>query len=120
MKCYAVPDEVKLPRDIITNGRYDHEATVTEELAFFERLREWLRKAGYNGPDSGGIVQFPVADSYASYMVMDGFGAVGLIHLPLGDAYSIPDAHMRGLTENEVREMVRAHQAREALFADRA
>lgn len=120
MKCYAVPEEVTLPKEVVTNGRYDHEATVREEEAFYERLREWLRKTGYTGPHSGAIVQFPVADSYASYMVMDGFGAVGLIHLPLADAYRIPAAHMRGLSVREVRAMAQAYRARQALVAESA
>jgi hypothetical protein len=51
------------------------------------------------------IVRFPIADGYALYFVSQ-WKPLVLQHIPMYDAYRIPDAHMRGLREQDVRTLI--------------
>lgn len=53
----------------------------------------------------GKIVRWQRADGYASYMVWD-VEPLRLVHLDLGDGYTVESALLRGLTLAEVRRMV--------------
>src|SRR5213075_1881759 len=53
----------------------------------------------------GQVIGFPVADGSAQYMVWKQ-KPLQLIHLPIGDAYSISEAEARGLRVADVRRMV--------------
>lgn len=53
--------------------------------------------------DAGKIVNFQVADSYARYMILSYTELVQLFPM---DGYDIPEAHMRGLNEADIRAMV--------------
>ncbi len=77
--------------------------------------RQIAKNAGKESDIIGETIKFPMADSYAVYMVGNASGA--LIHLAVGDGWSIPDAHIRGLRKSDiVAEVNRARLIKE-LFA---
>ena len=52
--------------------------------------------------DSNRLMKFPVADGEAIYYVVKE-KPLTLQHVPYGDGYSIPNAHMRGLTYSDLQ-----------------
>jgi hypothetical protein len=54
---------------------------------------------------SGKIIKFPVADGYAIYHVLS-VSPVRLEHVPYGDAWQIPSAHIRGLTPVDIQRLL--------------
>lgn len=65
----------------------------------------------------GYVIQFPVADGYAQYLVVSLEPEVILIHLPFGDGYSFEYEHL--LTIKEVKQKVDSAKAIAKLFADK-
>lgn len=51
--------------------------------------------------DSESVVKFPRADGYAMYRVVEKEPLL-LQHIPYGDAYRIPAAHIRGLRWEDI------------------
>lgn len=119
MQVYAPPDDVKVPDfdEAFVNGRYDMNKDDEIHKAFFERLKKKLREEGYTGPLTGEIVRFPIADGAAQYMVADRPRGMVLIHLPIHDAWSIPEAHARGLRKADIVKLVEGERAWRELFA---
>ncbi len=76
-----------------------------KEAAFFKELEA-----------IGPIIDFPVGDGKAVYLVVSESPPV-IEHIPLGDAWQIPAAHIRGLNAAALREEVRRKKAMAALFA---
>ena len=73
---------------------YDDYAEMYEaEMDLVDELRE---------DDDETVIRFPVADNYAIYRVSS-WEPLTLQHVPTGDAYQIPRAHLRGLREEDVR-----------------
>jgi len=66
----------------------------------------------------GGVIRFQVADGYALYLVSKApvGGGIELQHIPYCDGYSIPAAHIRGLTKADILEMLRQEKACNKLF----
>lgn len=53
------------------------------------------------------VVRFPRADGYAIYRVVELDGPDGeplLQHVPFGDAYRLPAAHVRGLRKEDIEQ----------------
>ena len=77
------------------------------ETEWLEKVRAWV-KANSKHPKSplvGKEVAWGFADGYARYMVMD-TSPVTLIHLPLGDAWNLPAAHLRGINLKDIKQQV--------------
>lgn len=74
--------------------------------AMLQRLFDRSRKAAAAGKATGMVLQFPVADGRALYVVVKE-KPLTLRHVPFGDAWQIPAAHVRGLTMQDVREQAR-------------
>lgn len=91
MQVFDLPDEVPFAEP--DYAHYDFDKEQARQQQHIEQLRKWLKDSGYNGPDSGKIVSFPVGDGYAQYMLADAPRGMksGLIHLPYGDAYQYRD-----------------------------
>lgn len=65
----------------------------------------------------GAVIQFQVADGYAVYLVTKAKGnAIELKHIDYGDGYTIPPAHIRGLTRADVLQQLKIRK----LFTRRA
>ena len=70
------------------------------ENEYYERVREELRRMGHGAHKLfGKLISFPWADSSAIYMVLN---ATSLVHMPVGDAWQIPAAWIKGLTAKDI------------------
>ena len=103
---YSPPDEFDDPPDLadyvgpemVQAGDYFEACQ-----QWTDRLAEWCR-ANTDVEDEliGHVYTSPVADGKAMYMVCE-VRPLTLIHLPLGDAWTLPPPHERGLTVSDVR-----------------
>ena len=107
-KVYAT--SVPEPEFMDADGRFSHEGYEARCKQYREAVEAEIRSLGYNHKHTGKVISFPIADGYANYMVADGRT---MVHLREVDAYSIPDAHARGVRINEE---VERQEAFEALF----
>lgn len=116
MQVCSVPDGVTVPDfgDTLTDGRYDMKKDDANIARFIEELKQRLIEMGYTGKLTGNVVRFPIADGYAQYMVAESPKKTVLIHLPIHDAWNIPEAHARGLLKSDIAYMVE----RDAKFRD--
>ena len=77
----------------------------------FEELQ---KKSSAVNIDKGEVVgillQFPIADGYACYVVSKA-RPLTLQHVPISDAWQIPMAYLRGIRKNDV--LLQAHRRRE-------
>lgn len=64
------------------------------------KLKTHLIDIGYGGENTGRIVNFPIGDGYATYMVAEAARKFALIHVPYGDGYSYP--YIERLTKNDI------------------
>lgn len=121
MKVFSAPENVKTPTFFDANDHYDPKEYETKEVAFYASLKAELQSLGYTGFNTGELVRFPIADGYAVYMVAeDNKGVLSLIHSPLGDAYSISEAHARGLNKKDILQHIGQHKAMRKLFSSKA
>jgi hypothetical protein len=103
------PDEVQVPElDFANFGQYKKDCE-----KYKEDLKTWLNKNGYNGKNVGEIIQFPVADGYAEYMVAS-MKPVKLVHLPLMDAWHFQYAHL--MTAKEIQAKIDGQNRLKELF----
>jgi hypothetical protein len=70
------------------------------------------------GTLKGAIVSFPYADGRAMYLVRTE-SPLTLQHIPYGDAWQIPDAHIRGLRLEDIRKMVEGDRRLKEMFSKR-
>jgi hypothetical protein len=86
---------------------------------YIDRLAAHVKETAYtDDPLIGEVIQFSIADGYAQYMVWN-TEPLELIHLELGDAWQIPDAHARGIRLADVRTMVALQKKLDTLFGDK-
>jgi hypothetical protein len=57
------------------------------------------------GQLTGAVLAFPVADGKAYYLVT-GENPLKVVHIPFGDAWTIPAPYIRGLNEDDVRDQL--------------
>lgn len=120
--CYGLPEGFEAPdfEDYLVDGRFDLDTCNKVEADFIESLRTWVKANRVGAGDlMGQLVHYPVADGSATYMVV-GTNPCALMHIPLGDAWQIPEAHMRGLRTQDIRADVQRAQRIAALFAKSA
>lgn len=115
MQVFLPPEELTL-KDMTTfldaNNQIDFDAYDAAEKKFIQDVKEWC-KANSNCPDAGEELNFPMGDGYAQYILLD---YKRMVFLPVGDEWSIADAHARGLRKADLVEMVRINRARTAYF----
>lgn len=68
------------------------------------------------GTYEGVILAFPVADGAAMYLVQK-TRPLTLQHIPVGDAWQIPAAHLRGLNMDDVKQHVKRNSSLRAMFS---
>ena len=98
---------------------WDSEEGIESNLQKQHESLNALIKASDNVPDgklTGIVVKFPIADGHAFYRVSRE-KPFTLQHIPFGDAYQIPMAHIRGLRKADIVEMRRRDLAVKKLFA---
>ena len=112
MKVYSCPPEV--PARVIDYANYDHTKQQALEEAHVAALKAFLQSSGYTGKHTGEIVQFPMADGYACYMMAEG-RVSALVHLPYGDAWHYRDVSF--LPKKEILKRITAQKHLAALFS---
>jgi len=101
MKVYAPPTEIAQP-DFNPWDTYD--ARCDE---YRSALRAWTRDLARRRNKQphrlvGKVIHIPWADGAAEYMIVSG---TELVHVPLGDAWLVPDYMVRGLKVADLEEM---------------
>jgi hypothetical protein len=110
-KVYSPPAEIKFPD-------FNWEDITAYEAAnkkFIENLKAFCINRN-NAEHVGEVIQFPVADGYAQYMVA-ALSPVELIHLPLWDAWEYQ--YVERLTKKDIVEKINQRKAMEKLFPSR-
>jgi hypothetical protein len=108
-KVYSPPAEIKVPEF----NWEDIDAYERANEKFIEDLRAYCKKRN-NSEHVGEVIKFPVADSYAQYMVAS-LSPVELIHLPLWDAWEFDYAER--LTKQDIVEKINQRKAMDKLFS---
>ena len=99
----------------IKTPKFSFETFRADEERYMSDLKKWVEKNVKKGKYVGDIVNFPIADGYASYMITS-LKPANLIHIPLGDAYEIPAAHARGLTAKDLKAYIEMDKTLNASF----
>jgi hypothetical protein len=110
-KVYSPPAEIQVPE-------FNWEDIAAYEAAnekFIEDLRAFCKNRN-NGEHVGEVIQFPVADGYAQYMVA-GLSPVELIHLPLWDAWNYQ--YVERLTKKDIVEKINQQKSFEKTFGNK-
>lgn len=114
MKVYAAPEGITLTPDYSNYNRVEEQRKEDEYKA---AIKKWLVENGYNGPLTGEVASFGVADGYAQYMLGDkGRGGI-LIHLDIGDAWHYQ--YIERLTKADIVKSIERDRNMKALFAKR-
>lgn len=108
-KIYSPPASLRVPE---LNWE-DIPAYEAANKKFIEDLKAFC-KSRNNAEHVGEVIQFPVADGYAQYMVAS-LSPVELIHLPLWDAWEFQYASR--LTKKDIIEKIEQRKALEKLFS---
>jgi hypothetical protein len=97
MKVYSPPVEIGEPPAL----RGSLPDTQVAEDAWLDGLRNWCKDRSKHRL-AGKMIYLPIADGAAQYMVLNG---TTLIHVPLGDAWHVPDYQTRGLRVSDLERM---------------
>jgi hypothetical protein len=117
---FGLPEGFREPPDLNDFRKegigYDVNALFEAEATWVEELAEWCRTNSDSRSELiGEVIRFPRGDGYAQYMVWR-TKPLGLLHIPLGDAWDLPDYQLRGLRVKDVRELVHGERAMRELF----
>lgn len=102
MKVYKLLDEFESK---VPSFELDLRAYQAAQDQFVKELAEQVRKIGWTGDLTGEVWHHPIADGYAQYMVIEAPAprkAMGLMHLPLGDAWQAPEYVTRGVRRADI------------------
>jgi hypothetical protein len=107
MKVYGLPKELEatIPVNDYANESYDE--WMENEAKHKKTIKAWLLTHGYKGKHTGKLLQMPIADGYAEYMLADGSPSM-LLHLPYGDAWESPDVQF--LPKKEVLRRIKGRE----------
>lgn len=86
--------------DYFIDGNYDRALDDKLTREFFEGLAAYARSVN-TGEYVGEVVYFPQGDGAAIYMVWQE-RPFSLVHIPIHDAWQLPEAHERGLELSDV------------------
>ena len=100
-------------RDFMSDGKFDSKGMKEAEEKWKNELRTWCKKNSSGRKYVGEIIQEPVADGYAQYMVFS-LRPLILIHLPIGDSYQF--RWDRRWTAADVKSMVEQRKALDKFF----
>lgn len=84
------------------DGKFSRAKMAEVDASFYAKVRDWLKASGYAHRLTGKLIRLPWADSYAEYMIANG---TTLIHMPLGDAWNVPEYMVRGLRVADLARM---------------
>lgn len=113
--------EYQLPFDVPEFNPKDHEAGWGAYRQWYadttKAVKARVRDLAHADPGSltGSLLRWPRADGQAVYVVLEE-KPLAVAHVPIGDAWSVEPALIRGLRIAEVRDMVRRDAAMSRLF----
>lgn len=116
---YRHPDYFPDPprfEDFLTPGgkhHYDFAAHYEAEEQWVRDLQAEARRANPKADLAGETIYFPMGDGKAVYVM---WSNSSMVHCPIGDSWSIPDAHARGLRVRDIRDMIRSDKALREIF----
>lgn len=117
---WGIPEGFPDPPDLgsfMPNGRLDYEALATAETQWLDDLAAWCRANTDSRSDLvGEVIRIPWADGYAQYMVYR-TNPLQLLHVPLGDAWNVPEYMTKGLTGQDIRDMLERDRKLKELFS---
>ena len=102
----------------LTMSWRDEKANAEDLLQYEDKVWKELDAEASALPEGevvGALLTFPVADGKAVYRVTKA-KPLTLQHVPLGDGWTIPPAHIRGITRADVLEHVTRSRGITALF----
>lgn len=85
---------------------FDFEAYEAACEKYLADVKLFCRKES-NCPHAGEMMNFPVGDGYAMYVV---FNYTSFFHIATGDAYCISEAHARGFRKADIVRQVEAEK----------
>jgi len=107
----------KGPEEIEAPGMGDWTVYEKQCDEYKQKLREWCKKHTDSKSELvGEIYRHGVADGYAQYMVFR-TRPLQLIHLETGDAWYLPDVHIRGLRLQDIKKHVEGAREIRKLFS---
>lgn len=83
-----------------------------------DRYLDESEAAMARGQIEGFVLMFPIADGKAFYRVIKE-KPLTLQHIPFGDAYEIPAAHIRGLTMVDIKREMKFQKGMKELFSQK-
>lgn len=115
-KVWAPPEHIKVPEfnESMVDGKFDPKKDEENVARFTSELREWCTSHA-KGDLVGKVVSWGVADGRAVYMVYRQNPRLELIHLPIHDAYQLPEEQIRGMRVSDIRKRVQADQVWEQI-----
>ncbi len=118
-EAYTTPEGFREPPawEALDTMDESYEALQTAEREWLAELVEWcLTHTDSRSELIGEVIGFPRGDGSAQYMVYR-TKPLTLLHIPLGDAWDLPDYQLRGLRVKDVQELVRRDRALGELFS---
>jgi hypothetical protein len=106
MKVYACANPTVWGRNPDGSYNFDHDigAQLKRDEREFEKLVKASKKAKDEGKLAGIVIGIGWADGNAYYKVVQE-KPLALEHIPVGDAWDVPDYQLRGLTAKDIRRM---------------
>lgn len=116
---FAAPPEIPVPQ-LDFRAKEGVDAYHKECDEYVQKVQEWARANTRSKNDLVGLVfRYGVADGYAQYVVLD-TKPLRLVHLPIGDAWHIPDIVRRGLCLKDIQQQKERSEAWAKLTAKKA
>ena len=108
---YDITKEFPTPKVDFAN--YNRAKAIKDEDEYLKSVKDFLLTQS-KGKNVGEILNFPVADGMAQYMVAK-MRPLALIHIALGDAYNFQYAHL--LTAKEVNSKIDTQKRMDKIFS---
>lgn len=107
---YSAPDEIKAPEFKIPFNSKKYESDTEEYL---QKMKAYVKNIS-DDPLAGEVINFPVADGNASYMVIS-LKPSKLVHLELMDAWEF--RYITSLTSSDIQQKIKEQKALKNLFS---
>lgn len=117
---YRPPEDIKFPpfdAFFDEDGKFDYEKHREAENAYIETLAAEARQNG-DSDLLGEVVKWQRGDGYAMYMVWN-IKPLELVHIEIGDGWTVEEPLMRGLRLSDVKEMIEHDRKMAEIFAKR-
>lgn len=96
---------VPVSKKVLKAAEWSPQESIRDAALREQKLLDDFRSRRKTGSVVNAVISFPHADSYAMYLVKKDKPLL-LMHLPLGDAWQVDQATIRGLRLTDVERMV--------------